>query len=798
MSERIKVLREKFLSTQPSICAERAVFVTEAYKENKKETVIMKRAKATAHILKNMKIFIRDKELVVGNQASRFRAAPIFPEYAVDWIIDELSSLPDRAGDKFLVDEETEKTLRNVLPWWVGNTVSDRAKNMLPQNAQKAMECGVIMASHLITSPSGDGHIVVDFKKVLRVGLKGVCLEAETRLEELDLTVPGSIEKREFLQAVIITCEAVINFAHRYELLALELYNACEDEVRKVELLRIIKTCALVPENPPETFYQAVQSVWFIHLILQIESNGHSVSLGRLDQYLYSFYKKALLTNNLTKNQIVEILECLWLKLNEICKVKSWTYSKYALGYPTYQNITLGGVTQDGKEAVNDLTFLCLEAEDNIRLPQPNLSARYNASSPQRYLLECAKLISHGYGMPAMENDDAIIPSLLARGVSIPDANNYAMVGCIEVGVPGKWGYRPTSMSYINMVKLMEMALNGGKDHVTGICLRPAEKKLGSFGSFDEVLKVWKVQVEYYTKMQVIIDTVADTAMKDMATDAFCSALVNDCIKRGKSIKEGGAVYDLISGIQIGIANVANSFMAMKKLVFEEKVLTEKQLKRNLKSNFHGTEGERIRQILLNKAPKFGNDSDVVDYLAADCYMDYINNIEKYQNARFGLGPITGYFSSASTIATNVPAGFIVNATPDGRKAGEPLADGSSPTGGTDVLGPTAVIKSVCKLPINYLTGGQLLNIKLSPECVCNETGILNLISLIRAFGRLKGWHIQFNIISAKVLKNAQLYPEKYKNLQVRVSGYCALFTTLDRAIQNDIICRTQHSTFLI
>ncbi len=410
--------------------------------------------------------------------------------------------------------------------------------------------------------------------------------------------------------------------------------------------------------------------------------------------------------------------------------------------------------------------------------------------------MKCAQTIRMGFGMPAMHNDEIIIPSLLSRGVELKDAYNYSMVGCVEVAVPGRWGYRCTGMSFLNMGKVLELALNKGKDPETDIQLCSENGNLGTFSSFGEVMKAWEKQIAFYTKLHVILDSCIDYALEELTPDAFCSALVGNCIKKGKAIKEGGAKYDFISGLQAGVANVANSLAAIKKLIFEERSITGVQLEEALKSNFEGMEGERIRQILINKVPKYGNDEDYVDQLAKEAYDCYIREIAKHKNTRYGRGPIGGtYYPSTSVISANVPLGKAVGATPDGRKAQRPLAEGASPAQGTDRLGPTAVMKSVSKLPTIMITGGQLLNLKFTPEILKSLDGLRSLVSLIKTFFRdLEGWHVQFNVVSAKVLREAQREPEKYRNLIVRVSGYCAAFTTLAPEIQNDIISRTEHA----
>lgn len=791
---RIKKLRERVISTTPKVCIERARLITEAYGENESLPVVLKRAKALERILSKMSIYIDEDELIVGNQASKPRSAPIFPEYSVDWIEKEIDEFAERSGDKFLVDEGIKPELLEIVNYWKGKTVKDRANSTIPEDVKKASLIKAIDAEGNLTS--GDGHIVVDFEKVLKKGLNGIIKEIENEITNLNLAEPQDLKKRTFLEAARISLNAAIIFARRYSEEARRLAKVESNFQRKEELEKISQICRCVPANPARNFWEAIQSVWFAHLITQIESNGHSFSLGRLDQYLYPYYVKDMAEGPMGQDQILELVESLWIKLYTINKIRPWSHTQFGAGYPTYQNVTIGGQTPDGDDATNDLSFLCLKTVQHTRLTQPNLSARFHNRCPEEFLMKCAETIRMGFGMPAMHNDEIIIPSLLLRGVEVKDAYNYSMVGCIEVAVPGKWGYRCTGMSFLNMGKVLELALNNGKDPKTGIQLCSGNGDLGTFSSLKELMKAWEKQVKFYTKLHVILDSCIDYALEELTPDAFCSALVEDCIKRGKAIKEGGAKYDFISGLQAGLANIANSLAAIKKLIFEEHLITRTQLKEALRCNFEGIEGEKIRQILINKAPKYGNDEDYVDLLGRKAYNCYIREIAKYKNTRYGRGPIGGtYYPSTSVISANVPLGGAVGTTPDGRKSGQPLAEGASPAQSTDRLGPTAVIKSVSKLPTILITGGQLLNLKFLPEILEGLDGLRSLAFLIRTFFQdLKGWHVQFNVVSAKVLKEAQRRPEKYPNLIVRVAGYCAVFTTLAPEIQNDIISRTEHT----
>jgi formate C-acetyltransferase len=573
--------------------------------------------------------------------------------------------------------------------------------------------------------------------------------------------------------------------------------SQCEtDETRKGELARISNICGRISENPPSDFYEALQLTWFVQLILQIESNGHSVSLGRMDQYLYKFYKNDLVSGKIDDEFALELLENTWIKLLSVNKIRSWSHTRYSAGGPLYQNVTVGGQTPDGKDAVNELSFLILDSVGRMKLTQPNLSVRFHRKISNEFLTECVNVIGKGFGMPAFNNDEVVIPSLIDLGVSREDAFNYSAIGCIEIAVPGKWGYRCTGMSFLNFMRVLLAAMNDGLDEMSGKTFHKGTGRFRDFKNFGELLDAWKHQVEFYTRATVEIDTAADLALEELVPDILCSAFVDDCISRGKTIKEGGSVYDFISGLQVGIANLGNSLAAIKKLVFEDQIITKETLTENLKNNFDGKEGEKIRQLLLNYAPKYGNDDDYVDKLLHDAYMVYIKELSKYHTTRFGRGPVgCKYYAGTSSISANVPSGSVVPATPDGRKAYTPLAEGSSPTSGTDILGPTAVFKSVSKLPTNKILGGVLLNQKLSPSALSNETQKMKLISIIRTFFEsLKGWHVQYNIVSRETLLKAKKNPENYRDLVVRVAGYSAFFTTLSPDTQDDIIARTEQT----
>jgi formate C-acetyltransferase len=794
ITERIARLKERMLSVKSTICTERAKIYTQAYREHKDSPVIQKRAFALEKTLKEMSVFIDDGELIVGNQSSALRAAPVFPEYVTSWIINELDEFDKRPGDAFFVTDGQKKELRDICSWWEGKTLIEKGYSLMSPLNREIHDSGIIRAEGNLTS--GDAHIAVNFEKILNIGLAGYLNELELAERSIKGTDTNLVQKHDFYKALKTGIESFQAFINRYEKLASELSEREHDSIRKSELLGISDNCRNISQKPPSGFYEALQLTWFVQLVLQIESNGHSVSLGRMDQYLWKYYKNDLATGRISEDFALELLENTWLKLLSINKIRSWSHTRFSAGGPLYQNVTIAGQTVDGKDAVNDLSFLILDSVGRMKLTQPNLSVRFHKNIDPEFLNQCVNVIGKGFGMPAFNNDEIVIPSLINLGVSKEDAYNFSAIGCIEIAVPGKWGYRCTGMSFLNFMRVFLAAMNNGLDTMTGKTFCPGTGNFEDFGDFKDLMAAWKNQIKFYTKATVEIDAAADLALEELVPDILCSAFVDDCIARGKTIKEGGSVYDFISGLQVGIANLGNSFASIKKLVYEEGIISKEVLMQNLKNNFEGQEGEKIRQILLNYAPKYGNDDDYVDNLLIEAYNYFIDELDKYHTTRFGRGP-TGcsYYAGTSSISSNVPSGSVVPATPDGRKAFTPVAEGCSPTSGTDTLGPTAVFKSVSKLPANKILGGVLLNQKLSPSALTNEIQKQKLISIISTFfATLKGWHVQYNIVSRETLLAAKKNPENYRDLVVRVAGYSAFFTTLSPDTQDDIIARTEQS----
>ena len=794
LTERMQAFREEVLGEKPYIDAERAVLATQAYKAHLNQPPVMKRALMLENILYHMSIYIEDKTLLAGNQATKNCNAPIFPEYTMKFVLEELDKFQQRDGDVFYITDATKAELRELAPFWENNNLRARGEALLPDEVAVFMETGVFGMEGKLNA--GDAHIVVNYGKLLAEGLKGYEERALKMKAGLDLTDPDSVDKYVFYKAVLVVIRAVKDFALRYAALAAEMADREGDERRREELLEISRICARVPYEPARSFREAVQSVWFIQLILQIESNGHSLSYGRFDQYMYPYYKKDVEEGRIAQEEALELLTCLWIKTLTINKVRSQAHTFSSAGSPMYQNVTIGGQTTDKQDAVNELSFLVLKSVAQTRLTQPNLTVRYHEHLNKAFFDECIEVMKLGFGMPALNNDEIIIPSFIKWGVKEEDAYNYSAVGCVETAVPGKWGYRCTGMSYINFPRVLLCAMNDGVDLTSGKRFTKGYGYFKDMQSYEELLAAWDKTVREMTRYSVMVENAIDKASERDVPDILCSALTDDCIGRGRTIKEGGAVYDFISGLQVGIANMADSLAAIKKLVFEEKMMTPAQLWEAILEDFQSPQGKKIQAMLVNEAPKYGNDEDYVDSLIVEAYDSYLDEIRKYPNTRYGRGPIGGIrYGGTSSISANVGQGMGTMATPDGRHAHEPLAEGCSPAHGADRQGPTAVFKSVAKLPTEKITGGVLLNQKMTPQVLAKEENKQKLEMLIATFfDTLKGYHVQYNIVSRETLIDAQRHPEKHKDLIVRVAGYSAFFNVLSKATQDDIIGRTEQS----
>ncbi|AOR23643.1 glycyl radical protein [Clostridium taeniosporum] len=791
-TKRVEKLKEEIFSAVPCIEADRAVILTESFKETENEPIIIRKAKALEKILNEIPVIIRDGELIVGSLTKNPRSCQVFPEFSNQWLVDEFDKLEKRTSDLFKISEKTKSKLIETFEYWKGKTVSELATSYMSDETKNAMNTKVFTVANYHFN--GLGHISVDYSKVLEKGFLGIIEETEDAINNADKSNPEYVKKKVFWDSLILSCKAAIKYANRYSELAKKLAGETEDKKRKNELLKISEICKKVPANPAETFYEACQSFWFVQAIISLESNGHAISPARFDQYMYPYYKNDIENNIASKETNTEILHCLWIKFNDLTKVRDETTTKAFSGYSMFQNLIIGGQTPDGKDATNELSYMCLEATGSLKVPQPSLCVRIWSNTPEEFLLRTCELTRLGTGLPAFYNDEVIIPTLINQGLTIEDARDYAIVGCVEPQKPGKtdgW----YDAAFFNLAKILELVMNDGK--LNGEQVGPETGEFTSFTSIDDFISAYKKQIEYFVFHMVSADNCVDIAHAERAPLPFLSSMLDDCIGKGKSIQEGGGHYRFSGPLGVGIANVGDSFMAIKKLIFDEHKITLLKLKAAVNSDFgeketdpvKKAEYEDIKQLILNRVPKFGNDIDEVDEFTRDGALIYCKEVLKYKNQRGGR-----FIPGLYPVSNNVYLGSLVGATPDGRNATKPLADGVSPTRGADINGPTAAANSVSKLEHFAAPSGTLFNQKFNPNSLQGDNGLKNLGSLIRSYFDRKGMHIQFNVIDKKILLEAQKHPEQYRDLIVRVAGYSAQFICLDKGVQDDIIKRTEQN----
>jgi formate C-acetyltransferase len=784
-SWRVQVKKHKKIEVlkklgKPTICTERAVLVTQAYKEFEKEQAVVKRAKVFEKLLCNMSIHIQEDELIVGNLASEPFAVPIYPEYSWEWIIDQMEDFEKREGDRFYISQEKKEALRSLLPWWKGRSVDERALVLMPDEVKKARDAMLISLENSLTGAIG--HYVPNYERILQEGFNGVKAEIEERMAKLDPTQPRDFEKRLFYEASLRCCDAMVRFSNRYSELAGEMAEKAGSQKRKKELLRIAEICARVPGNPAGSFYEALQSLWFAHLANYIFHNGLAVTIGRFDQYMYPFYEEDIKNGKISREEAKQLLESLWLKFNEIIKLYNNLAARLYSGFPITQAPQLGGLTVEGEDATNDLSELVLEVEASVSLPQPDVAVLYHEKMSHDFLVKACRMLPLAM-KPKFFNVPVGTQHLLRLGVSSEDSKNYAFVGCVESTAPGKtWGWHNSGL--INLAKCLELALNNGTDPATREKLGPETGEPRNFGRFDDVKRAFDKQVAHAIKMLVIALHSIEIAHKELVPLPYQSMLVDDCIEKGLDLHSGGARYNF-TGIQaVGLATVADSLMAIKTLVFEKKSLTMEKLLLSLETNYKGM--EELRQMLTNKMPKYGNDIDQVDHIAREVLQNYCSKVRRYRNRRGGP-----YTPGAFSISAHVALGASVLATPDGRKAGEPLSDACSPSQGMCKKGPTATYKSLAKLDHLAVTNGTLLNMKFDVLSFRSDDSVRKFADMLRAYMDMGGFHAQFNIVDPVLLRDAQKNPEKYPDLYVRVAAYVALFAQLGKEVQNEVISRS-------
>lgn len=782
MSKRIGMLKDRLRNTKPHICVERAMLITEFYRQCSMDPPVIKRAKMLDYLLTNMTIYIADHELFPGNQAKEYRGVPVFPEFGANWILDSMEEFATRKIDPLAISEENKAKLTEALTAWKNQSFKELVDEKLSKEVLEAEKYGVLSVGSRTTST---GHVVPNYPKIFSLGLGGIIKQAKEKKAAITLVDHDSQRRVDFWDGIVIACEAAIKFAHRYAALAKEMAEKEADSVRKKELIRMSETCRWVPENPPRTTYEALQFFWFMHLIMQIEKNGHSIGLGRFDQTMYPYYKKDKEAGIITHEECVEMIENLWIKITEIIKVRDSFDAQAFAGYPMWQNCVVGGVDAAGKDAVNEFSFCILDATEQVQTTQPTISFRYHDRVDTAFFRQALRMNQKGLATPAFFNDKLVIPLVLAKGATIKEARDWSIEGCVENYVTGKSDGRPV-VGYINTVKLVEFVLNDGIDPVTGRQIGLKTGVLAEINNLQDFMNAYKKQMEYFTRIMCEAYNIVGACHVHMVPALLSSALVDDCIEAGKTLQEGGAKYNFSGSFITSLANAADSIAAISKLVFDEKKLTLEELVAALKNNFAGQED--IRQLLLNKAPKFGNDDDYVDEIARQIVDIAVDEVEKYPDSRNGR-----YVLSVLSQSFNVMQGKSVGATPDGRFAYEALANNASPSTGRDVNGPTAAVNSVAKIDQFRPLIGSLLNMKYDPAIVKGEKGLDILGSLVKGYFDEYGEHIQINVVDEETLRDAQAHPEKHLNLMVRVAGYSAYFIELDRDVQEDVIRRTAH-----
>jgi len=829
-SSRIEALKTHLFAKMPEIEADRAELITESYRMTESLPLIRRRSAAFRHILEHIPITIRPNELIVGVNSIAPRGCQTFPEYSYSWLEAEFDTVETREADPFYISEETKSRLRRVYPYWQGKTTSDlAAANMDPLALDVFMNHGIFTVGNYFYN--GVGHICVDYKKVIAKGYTAIIAEAEKALSALEVGQGDYADRRNFLLAVIESATAVIGYAHRYSALAKDMAQKESDPTRRAELLQIAETCAHVPEFGARSFREACQSFWFVQQLLQLESSGHSISPGRFDQYMYPYYRRDRENGTLTVEQAQELIDCIWVKLNDLNKVRDAASAEGFAGYGLFQNLIVGGQDIYGKDATNDLSYMCLEASSHVHLPQPSLSVRVWKDSPKEFLLKAASVVREGMGVPAFYNDEIIIPAIMHRGLTLEEARDYCIIGCVEPQIAAKTdGWHDAA--FFNMCRPLELVFSNGINE--GKQIGPQTGELWELSTFEKFFDAYKKQESAMIALMVNAINAVDSAHAARCPLPFQSSMVEGCIEKGKAVQNGGAKYNFTGPQGFGIANMTDALLAVKELVYDKKEITLEELKKALALNFGkglakqdatsmtvrivaemvkngktptendikaiydrlikdgGATPEEIKRYgeLLRKieaVPHYGNDHGAVDAFAREVAYTYTKEVEKYKNYRGGI-----YQAGLYPVSANVPLGAQTGATPDGRLARTPIADGVGPASGRDTCGPTAAANSVAKLDHAIASNGTLFNQKFHPSALKGVEGLAKFVAFIQGFFDQDGMHMQFNVVSKETLLDAQKHPEKYASLVVRVAGYSALFTTLSRSLQDDIINRTE------
>ena len=843
MYERIERIKKRVIVDHYPICIEKYRITADVLEHSKHDPAMIQRGKMLKAYAERMPIAIADDELIVGLGASKPMGLEIDPNYGI-WTQDEIDSLIE---DGYIMDEQDQKDLQELNkhhdPATQIGMQGDIFYEQEDERILKLLKAGLVLPPWKDKSEGrgvGGGYaqsglglgpslvlLLVDYTKILENGTLALIDQAKECQSKLRFTDAESIDKFRYYRAVVMAFEAINTLADRYSALAFEMAEKETDPVRKEELKTIGETCAWVPRHKPRTFREAIQCFWFQFLML---SPSTTLPGGRFDQYMYPYYKSDMEAGNLTREFAQELMDCIWVKLNDLNKCRDAASAEGFAGYSLFQNLIAGGQNKDGEDVTNDLSFMCIQASMHVHLPAPSLSVRVWNGSPHEFLIKAAELTRTGIGLPAYYNDEVIIPALQNRGLSLADAREYNIIGCVEPQKAGKTdGWHDAA--FFNMCRPLEMVFSNGMDKGVQIGVRTGD--VTEMKTFDEFYDAYKKQMEYFISLLVNADNAIDVAHAERCPLPFLSCMVDDCMKRGKSVQEGGAVYNFTGPQGFGIANMADSLYAIRKLVYEEKKVTMEEMKEALAWNYgKGIDAQSAADIttivmqklqengigvneqtakavmtaalgaepspekkarfeeihkLIDEVPKYGNDIPDVDYFARDVAYTYTKPLQKYKNPRGGH-----YQAGLYPVSANVPLGGQTGATPDGRYAHTPVADGVSPSAGKDVKGPTAAATSVSRLDHFIVSNGTLFNQKFHPSALAGREGLEKFVALIRGYFDQKGMHMQFNVVDRETLLDAQKHPEKYKHLVVRVAGYSALFTTLSRSLQDDIIRRTE------
>ncbi len=777
---RVERLRQRIVDAPREVCVERARYLTQSMAASRELPPLTRMSMALEHILDNISVIIRDDELIVGCRTSRPKGAPLFPENKWKWIEGDLEDFGNRVLQKVLITEEQQRELKqDILPFWRGRTVEDRLEERLPSDVAEDMDKYVFTMVLEITY--GIGHFTMNHPKILREGLSGIVAEAEERYKTL--TPEERLEEKGLLyDAVIRSLRATIRFANRYADLAESLAEDESDPRRAAELRTIAHVCRRVPEHPARTFREAIQCVYFIHLVAQIESGGNSISLGRIDQILYPYYAADRQANRITPEQARELLALLFIKTNEIWNILEEAFIPGGEGTEgkTTQNVVVGGVDADSEDATNELSYIGLDAYADVRTVQPNFGVRLSSKARRDFFQRAIEYAKDG-ALLHFFNDEAIIESLQRGGCALQDARDYGVVGCVEPSAQGKT-FGSTFAVQFSGIKCLEFALSNGVDNIFGYRAGIESGDPATFGSFDQVWKAYDAQVSHFMGQMTRGMAVLDEVIAELVPSPFASAMIEGPMEKGLDLTQGGATYNS-TGVQlIGFSNVVDSLYAVQKAVFQDEAMSLTELVTSLANDWD--EAEDMRAYLLHKVPKYGNDNDEVDTVAARVLGHFCDEVLRHRNYRGGQ-----FWPGVFTVGFHIALGAFAGASADGRCAGEVLGNGITPTNGNAVGGPTALVNSVTKLPLTHIHNGVNLNMRFNPSGVKPEI----LMALVQAYFQQGGCQVQFNMVDSETLREAQAHPEKYGDLVVRVSGYSALFTGLSEIAQDEIISRMEY-----